>query len=116
MEGPDGYLEAQGITLPSAVDPSQTAVIEPDHRVFVNYEVFYFAGEKLKQKFLADPIAYCGRLTDPVTLLRFQPAASSPRRDHEGRIYFFPAEDSAAEFDADPHRYAVPVYKMKEMP
>jgi YHS domain-containing protein len=47
-----------------------------------------------------------------VTLRRFQPTASSPRRDYRGRIYLFPAEESAAEFDADPHRYAVPVYKL----
>jgi YHS domain-containing protein len=48
--------------------------------------------------------------------VRFQPTSGSPRRDHAGRIYFFPSEDSAAKFDADPHRYAVPVYKMKRMP
>ncbi len=112
VEGPDNYLKAQGITLPSAVDPSRAAVIDAEHRVFLNYEVFYFASDEVKQKFLADPIAYCGQLTDPVTLLRFRPTATSPRRDHRGRIYFFPAEESAAEFDADPHRYAVPVYKL----
>jgi Uncharacterized conserved protein len=112
VEGPDSYLTAQRITFPSAVDPSQVAVIDAGHRVFLNYEVFYFASDELRQKFLADPIAYCGQLTDPVTLLRFQPTASSPRRDYRGRIYLFPAEESAAEFDADPHRYAVPVYKM----
>ena len=112
VEGPDGYLKARGITLPSVVDPSQLAVIDAEHRVFLNYEVFYFASDELKQRFLADPIAYCGQLTDPVTLRRFQPTAASPRRDYSGRIYLFPAEESASEFDADPFRYAVPVYKM----
>lgn len=112
VEGPDGYLKARGITLASAVDPSQVAVIDTEHRVILNYEVFYFASGELKQKFLADPIAYSGQLTDPVTLRRFQPTATSPRRDYSGRIYLFPAEESAAAFDAEPYRYAVPVYKM----
>ena len=110
MQGPDNYLKLHRISLPSAVDPSRTAVIDAEHRVFLNYEIFYFADDKLKRSFLADPVAYSGLLTDPVTLRRFQPAADSPRRDHEGRIYLFSGEDSAAGFDADPYRYAVPVY------
>jgi len=54
VEGPDSYLNAQGITLPSAVDPAQVAVIDAEHCVFLNYEVFYFASDELRQKFLAD--------------------------------------------------------------
>lgn len=115
VEGPEDPIERQHLTFPSAVDPSRPAVIDAAHRVFVNYEIYYVADEDLRQRFLADPPAFTGPLTDPVTLRRFQPDADSPKSEHDGRLYYFPDQASAEAFDADPNRYAVPVYKMKAM-
>ena len=115
VQGPEQPILEQNLELASAVDPSRPAVIDRDHRVFVHYEIYYFADSDLKATFLDDPTAYTGLLTDPVSLLRFQPDGGSPRREHAERIYFFPDEDAARRFDADPDRFAVPIYKMMRM-
>lgn len=112
VKGPEQAILAQNLNFHSAVDPSRPAVIDEAHRVFVNYEIYYFADLELKERFGSDPTAYTGLLTDPVTLDRFAPNAGSPRRDYDGRIYFFPDAAAAAAFDADPSRYALPIYRM----
>jgi YHS domain-containing protein len=115
VQGPEQPILEQNLELVSAVDPSRPAVIDRDHRVFVNYEIYYFADSDLRAKFLEDPTAYTGMLTDPVSLVRFRPNPGSPRREREGRIYFFPDASAAARFDAEPDRFAVPIYKMRAM-
>lgn len=115
VEGPEGPIERQHLAFASAVDPSRPAVVDAAHRVFVDYEIYYFADAELRGTFLADPTAYTGLLTDPVTLKRFQPTSVSPEREHGDRIYYFPDETSAKAFDANPDRYAIPVYTMKRM-
>ena len=112
VQGPEQRIQEQQLAFPSAVDPSRAAVIDEAHRVVVNYEVYYFADDELKQRFLSDATTFTGVLTDPVSLRRFQPDATSARRDFAGRIYFFPDAAAAATFDADPNRFAFPVYKM----
>ncbi len=115
MQGPENYLKARNITLPSAIDPSRLAVLDEAHRVFVNYEVYFFADQELKRTFSSNPVAYTGELTNPVTQQRFQPAVDSPRAEYAGRLYFFPDSDSAQVFAKDPARFAIPVYRMPEM-
>lgn len=115
MQGPESYLTAQNMTIPSAVDPSRSAVLDPDHRVFVNYEVYFFADQDLKAAFLKDPTVFTGELTDPVTLQRFLPASDAPRTEYAGRLFLFPGAASAQAFAADPDRFALPVYRLSEM-
>ena len=115
VQGPDQPIKGMNLTIPSAIDPSRPAVIDEAHRLFVNYEVYYFADDALKARFQADPVSYTGMLTDPVTLERFQPDTRSPRREFGGRIYYFPGAGSASTFDADPDRFAIPHYKMTAM-
>lgn len=115
VQGPEAPIRDLELSFPSAIDPARDAVVDSAHRVFVNYEIFYFADETLKSTFLSDPVAHVGELTDPVSLARFRPTAASPRRSHAGRVYYFPDDASAHRFDASPERYAVPVYKMGEM-
>jgi YHS domain-containing protein len=81
-------------------------VLDPDHRSFVNWETFFFADLDSKKKFDADPLRYCGILTDPVTHLRFEPGSRSPSSQYDGRPYFFYSGENKAKFDADPATYA----------
>lgn len=115
MQGPENYLKAQNMTLPSAVDPSRTALLDADHRVFVNYEVYYFADQELKATFLKDPTEFTGELTNPVTMQRFQPSSNALRAEYAGRLFLFPDTASAQTFEAEPDRFALPVYRMPEM-
>lgn len=115
MQGPENYLKAQNMTLPSAVDPSRTAVLDANHRVFVNYEVYFFADQELKATFLKDPTAFTGELTNPVTMQRFLPSSNALRAEHAGRLFLFPDAASAQTFEAEPDRFALPVYRMPEM-
>lgn len=115
MQGPENYLKAQNMTLPSAVDPSRTAVLDADHRAFVNYEVYFFADQELKTTFLKDPTSFTGELTDPVTMQRFLPSSNALRTEYAGRLFLFPDAASAQAFAAEPDRFALPVYRLPEM-
>ena len=81
-------------------------MLDPEHRSFVNWETFFFADLESKKKFDADPLRYCGILTDPVSRQRFVPGDKSPRTQHDGRPYFFYMEANKATFEADPQTYA----------
>src|SRR5512134_3975171 len=91
-----------------AVDPQREAPVDAAHRIQVNQELYYVADEAAKARFLAEPHLYTGPLTDPVTLKRFQPGASSPRRTFGGRLFYLESEETAARFDADPRTYGTP--------
>ena len=82
----------------------------------MNWEIYFFSTTELRDQFAKDPLASCGRLTDPVTHERFQPTAASPREDFEGRPYFFSREASHAAFRADPAKYAKPMLAMVPEP
>lgn len=116
MQGPEKYLNELGISLPCAVDPTQSARLDGEHRVFVNYETYYLSSAAALKTFRASPYAYSGSLTDPVTWERFQPDGTSPRREHEGRTFFFAGQTSVADFDADPAAYATAMLTMQAEP
>ncbi len=94
------------------VSPHRNAVVDADHRIFVNHEVFYVAGEDERERFVADPLKYCGILTDPVTRQRFEPTSSCPRLDHAGRMFYFLSDSTETVFASDPEMYAYPKYGM----
>ncbi len=104
------------MTIPDWIDPKRNAVLDAEHRSFVNYETFFFADDADKRRFDADPSAACGVLTDPVTKKRFKPGSDSPHREFDGRTYFFLDASSKELFDKSPEAYARPNYDMIQMP
>ena len=115
MQDPQIQLLEEGIALQDPIDPSRAAVLDAEHRAFVNWETFFFADLESKRKFEADPIAWCGVLTDPVTLQRFVPGDASPRSSYDGRPYFFYTAESKETFDAMPGMYATANFDMIKM-
>lgn len=116
MQDPEIYLKEQQLTVQDPLDPSRAALVDAAHRSFVNYEIFYFADDESKRRFDATPRRWCGALTDPVTRERFVPGDDSPRRDREGRAFFFASKTSAESFDAMPDMYVLPDYRMLQAP
>lgn len=99
-----------------AVDPQRAAPIDAAHRIQVNQEFYYVADDAAKARLLAEPHRYTGKLTDPVTLKRFQPDAASPRRSFGGRQFYLVSSETAAQFDTDPRTYGTPKTGMREKP
>ena len=94
------------------VSPHKNAVIDAAHRSIVNHEIFYFAGAKEKATFDADPLKYCGLLTDPVSRVRFHPEAEAPTMEHAGRAFYFSADSTFQTFASMPDSFAVPRFGM----
>ena len=94
------------ITVPDPVDPRRVASYDPKLRIFLNQEVYFFAGEDTKKKFEADPLHYTGDLTDPISLKRFKPNRYSPKTKYEGRTFYFESTLSLRQFAVAPQNYA----------
>jgi YHS domain-containing protein len=112
VQDPDRYLRSLGIEVADALDGTRPARIDAAHRSIVNYEVFYFADPAAKARFDADPLRWCGLVTDPVTHERFRPTAGAPRVAEAGRLFVFASPASATTFRAMPAMYRVPSYEM----
>ena len=115
MQGPERYLNDLGIQLPCAVDSSRAAVIAADHRALVNHEIYFVADDAALQAFVAEPYRYTGKVTDPVSLVRFEPTSASPTRSFGGRLFYFVTNETAASFDADRDTYGTPKPMMREV-
>jgi YHS domain-containing protein len=107
VKDPERYLKEQSIEIPCVVHPRSRARLDPAHRAFVNYEIFYFSTPYSRTAFLRNPLPYCGWLTDPVSGVRFRPNASSPRMLLRGRPYYFASESTRTAFKAMPDSFAV---------
>ena len=118
MQGPAIWLTNLGIELQCVVDPAAPALLDADHRAFVNWESYYFSGESAMTAFLQAPHEFAGFVTDPVSRVRFQPTVDSPRRDRGDRPFYFESTETMTAFDADPERYETPMIGMvsKERP
>jgi YHS domain-containing protein len=112
VQDPEIFLTGLALEIPSVMDERRKAVLDVAHRSFVNHETFFFADEEEKRRFDADPVRYCGIVTDPVTKQRFRPGADSPRVDHAGRPYFFYTQASLETFRGMPGMYAQPSLEM----
>jgi YHS domain-containing protein len=111
-DGPDGYLERLEIELASFMDETKPAVLDAEHRTFVNYEIYFFADAGELTEFEKDPLQYCGLLTDPVSKKRFQPGKSSPTLTFRGQPYYFLTAENRSAFIAKPSTYALPQFGM----
>ncbi|MEM7310440.1 MAG: hypothetical protein AAF682_27430 [Planctomycetota bacterium] len=96
------------LSVPCYFDPTREAVIDPEHLVRVNYEIYLFSDLEKRERFLEDPAAWCGLVTDPVSMRRFQPRASSPAVEHDGVLWVFPTWSAERRFRADPEAYRLP--------
>jgi YHS domain-containing protein len=101
-------LVRKGLTFQDYFDPRRPAVIDAEHCVRFNFEAWFFADAEGRARFLADPIAYCGLLTDPVSRKRFRPAAGSTPLAHGGVTWFFECGSTRETFARDPELYRLP--------
>lgn len=116
MQDPQIQLQELGIVVPDAIDARRPAVLDPEHRSFVDFETFFFADVADKRRFDADPTGSCGILTDPVTKRRFRPGSGSPRSSHADRTYVFLDTASKEAFEKSPDAFARPNYDKLEIP
>lgn len=101
-------MKALEIGVACVVDPDQPAVLDPAHRVFVNWETYYMSSAEALRTFRAAPWKYVGEVTDPVSGQRFAPNGGSPTAAHGGRRFYFPSAASAEAFAATPDSFVVP--------
>jgi YHS domain-containing protein len=112
VEDPAAHLADLVPTLACAVDPRQTAKVDSAHCVRINYETYFVSDDGARHLIEAAPWKYCGRLTDPVTQLRFTPTKRSPRVDWGGKPYYFASDSTRALFASTPDSFAAPRVKM----
>jgi YHS domain-containing protein len=115
VQDPESFLEELGVELDCAIVEGAQAILDVEHRAWVNHEVFFFSTGSQKEKFLQHPERFCGIVTDPVTREKFEPNKVSPRLDHDGRPYFFLSEGSLSRFEAAPDSFAIPKGRMVKM-
>jgi len=109
VQDPDPFLRKIDARFPCIVDPRRPAQLDADHRVRLNYELFYFADAEGRAAFEADPTRYCGILTDPVSRVRFRPGSRSPRATYENRVYYFASDTALVRFQGNPKAFESPV-------
>jgi YHS domain-containing protein len=116
VKDPETYLNELGITLACAVNPERQAVLDEDHRIFVNWETYFVSSATARAEFFANPAAYAGLVTDPVTRERFRPDSGARAVTYADRLFLFAHESSRKTFQEDPKRYATPMLGMVETP
>lgn len=102
-----------GIEVRGYFDNGRKAQVDPDHCVRLNYEAYFFADLAAVDRFLADPLRFCGMLTDPVSKRRFRPLPDAPGAMHEGIDYFFENQANRDMFVRMPDSFRLPGYKMQ---
>ncbi len=102
------------IRVPCQMVERLDARIDPSLRTSLNFEVFYFSDPEAKGRFDADPVQWCGPLTDPVTLQRFIPTRQSPSALEGGRRFYFVSDTTRAAFAARPDSFSVPRFRMRD--
>jgi YHS domain-containing protein len=102
--------------MASYFDAARPAVYDAALRTRVNYEFYVFADAEEKHRFDADPLRWCGTVTDPIDRQRFRPTKDSPRATHAGVPYFFRYEQNEKQFVAAPDSFAVMQGWMFSMP
>lgn len=103
---PEKYLEMREIKVPCAVYPSRLAQLLPAMRARINHEVYFFSGAEARDKFLKDPLRYCGYVTDPVNHVRFRPDGKSPHTEFNDHAYYFSSDSTLKSFEGSPENYA----------
>lgn len=102
MQDPERYLRERRIVPPSVFPNGKRPLVDSSLRDKVNFEIYYFASAAEKNIFQKNILKYCGTVTDPITMQRFRPTASSPKTVYGGRTYYFSADSTRARFLANP--------------
>ncbi len=112
MQDVPDLVRRKGLVFQDYLDARRPAVLDAEHCVRLNWEAFFFADRWERERFLSDPVTYCGLLTDPVSRRRFRPTPDSPRFAHAGVTYFFESVANRARFEEDPETLRLPGWKM----
>lgn len=112
MQDVPASLRRKGVTLQDYLDARKPAVIDAEHCVRLNYEAFFFADAWERERFLSDPVLYCGLLTDPISRRRFRPTPASPRIGHGEVTYYFESDEHRLVFEQDPEAHRLPGWRM----
>jgi YHS domain-containing protein len=102
VQDPERYLKERKLHPPSIFKNGKRPVIDSSLRERVNFEIYYFATSAEKERFRKDPLRYAGMVTDPISMARFRPTVSSPKTTYAGRLYYFSADSTLAQFLANP--------------
>ena len=102
MQDPERYIKERKLRPPTLFKNGKAPLIDSSLRERVNFEVYYFASAAEKELFRKDPLRYAGVVTDPITMARFRPTATSPKTTYGGRLYYFSADTTRAQFLANP--------------
>jgi YHS domain-containing protein len=102
----------RGLSFKDYLDERWTAVLDDAHCVRLNWEAYFFAEKGTRERFLADPLAYCGLLTDPVSRRRFRPRRDAPSAVFAGVTYYFESDEQRARFAATPESFRLPGWRM----
>ena len=105
-------VNRKGLSFQDYFDPARPAVLDARHCVRLNYEAWFFADDRSRDRFAADPLANCGLLTDPVSKQRFRPQRGAPLAHHGGVAFYFESDANRALFEQDPERYRLPHWQM----
>ena len=112
MQDVPTFVERKGLEFNDYLDDELIAIVDTEHCVRLNYEAYFFGSLWNRERFLSDPLIYCGLLTDPITRNRFRPSNESPRTSHEGVTYYFETEVARVEFKKAPDLYQLPSWRM----
>ena len=107
-----GSVQRRQLSFQDYLDARRPAVIDAAHCVRLNYETYFFADAWERERFLSDPILYCGLLTDPISRERFRPSVDSPRFTHRDVSYYFQSEKNRERFEEESDMCRLPGWKM----
>jgi YHS domain-containing protein len=102
---PERYLREMKLALRCPVRPARRAVFDSSLRARVNQDIYFLSSVAALKRFRKDPLRFCGKVTDPVNHVRFQPTKASPHVTFRGRDYYFASESTLATFQSAPERY-----------
>jgi YHS domain-containing protein len=97
------------------VNPRAMARVANGTLVRLNHEIYFFSDPRTRGKFEEKPWKWCGRVTDPVSLERFEPRKRSPSLVVDGQRFYFASDSTRAVFAADPEPWRAPRDRMAEM-
>lgn len=112
MQDVPEFVRLKELEFQDFLDHRVPAKIDDEYCVRLNYEAFFFGNLWTRERFVSDPVVYCGLLTDPVSRKRFRPTEDSPRSRHEQVTYFFENEELRQRFLEDPEAYRLPGWRM----
>ena len=104
---PARYMRRMHATLADPVNPQVPATLDSASFVRVNHEIYFLHDAESRAAFEKDPIKYTGPLTDPVSLVRFQPTPKSPHLVSHGKPFYFSGSATFSTFQAAPDSFEV---------